>query len=404
MMEGLKADVVDSNASFLNVPEHWEVRESAPHHLQFAHFRPRKIIYFDPEYNCLREYRSRQHRKNRGMTVTALEPDKTLVLPSLPTILKLDFTNISWHVAFWFTLGSIAWIINGHFSLWQVPNAAKNKNIVGYSALAGGLLFWLGAYCAILESLNESDDLSNVTNVSNVMEDEYGHPGHVRRYLLYRMRSMESKPTAAVGLDGGQEAQSKKRSRHKWRWWGYEPTSIGYLASTIQFCGATFFTISVISGVPGVIRKYQWQLQQAFQWTPQVVGALCFIISSVLMMLEEQETWYLPALDRIGWHAATWNLVGSIGFLLSPSFAYLANWKGEGVVCCQFWGTGFNTYYGSWAFLVGSVLMLIEAQNQQPSASFGRIIERGALWLVYSISSVMPAKRQVSALKRAWHP
>ena len=109
-----------------------------------------------------------------------------------------------------------------------------------------------------------------------------------------------------------------------WKWWGYIP-SIGFIAAFLQFIGATFFAIAVICGVPGVIGATEWQLQQAFIWTMQCAGSVFFVISSWMMMVEEQENWYMPALGRIGWHASFWNLIGSIGFLLSAIFGYLAN-------------------------------------------------------------------------------
>lgn len=99
-----------------------------------------------------------------------------------------------------------------------------------------------------------------------------------------------------------------------------------------------------------------------------------------MLILEEQRKWYVPSLNRIGWHAAFWNLIGSIGFLLSGSFGYLDNWRGNGTVCCFFWGVAFNLYYGSYAFFVSSALMLIEAQNKE-LISFDKHVARLYSWI-----------------------
>ena len=37
-----------------------------------------------------------------------------------------------------------------------------------------------------------------------------------------------------------------------------------------------------------------------------------------MLMLEEQHKWYLPAIDRIGWHSAAWNTLGVLVSFLVP--------------------------------------------------------------------------------------
>lgn len=36
-------------------------------------------------------------------------------------------------------------------------------------------------------------------------------------------------------------------------------------------------------------------------WTPQVIGGTGFIVASILLMLEEQKSWWKLAPLRIGW-------------------------------------------------------------------------------------------------------
>lgn len=48
---------------------------------------------------------------------------------------------------------SVCWVINGQYAMWPVSDSAQNTNIEGYTALVGGLLFWIGAYLAILEGV-----------------------------------------------------------------------------------------------------------------------------------------------------------------------------------------------------------------------------------------------------------
>ncbi len=66
---------------------------------------------------------------------------------------------------------------------------------------------------------------------------------------------------------------------------------------------------------------------------------------------------------------------------MSAIFGYLANWKGNGTVCCQYWGTVFNAYYGNWAFMVGSAILLVEVENKDP-ASITDYLAAGWSWVI----------------------
>jgi hypothetical protein len=51
-------------------------------------------------------------------------PPPLYLLPIWPTY---DFKDISYWVAFIFTLGCVAWVINGHYALWPLGAAAPSK-------------------------------------------------------------------------------------------------------------------------------------------------------------------------------------------------------------------------------------------------------------------------------------
>lgn len=383
-----------------------------------AHLKPRRQVFFDEPNHAYIVEHSRPHRKNR---FSEYLPDEShwqqfVVVPKWPQVLRLDFGNISWHVAVYFTLGSIAWVINGQYFMFPVAGDADlqvNINLTGYSALVGGLLFWVGAYLSIVEALNEKETMYFGVELRHVLDRLEEEPRDVRKFVENKIRMIEEdisregqgsgghlgachldyvvnkdKKNADAGIvasttdrsDSVLAKQEKPLQPLSWRWWGTETTSIGWWASIIQYFGASAFTIAVIAGTPGVLSSTQWQLQTALIWTMQVVGSIGFIISSGMLMLEEQREWYIPALDRIGWHSAVWNVIGSIGFFLSAVFGYLANWGGKGEICCQFWGTAFNTYYGSWAFLISSILLLIEVETKEPTR-FDHLVARAAAWV-----------------------
>jgi len=341
---------------------------------------PRKVVFYDESCDGYFTYHSRGHRKHRLMEFTPKDEQQVQFVPHAPRFFSLQWSNISWHVAVLFSLGSICWIVNGQYALTQ-SSSSNIINAEGYSALIGGLLFWAGAYFAVLEALNVSKNLNFGVAVHELVHDlEKRDSKHsYKHYHMDRLKKMHKNPdnlrfqhmkSFKVTLcDYETDAGNAKETSvlpATWKWWGYIP-SIGFIAAFLQFIGATFFAIAVICGVPGVIGATEWQLQQAFIWTMQCAGSVFFVISSWMMMVEEQENWYMPALGRIGWHASFWNLIGSIGFLLSAIFGYLANWKGNGTVCCQLWGTAFNTYYGSWAFMIASALLYYEVLNPEPT-------------------------------------
>lgn len=91
-------------------------------------------------------------------------------------------------------------------------------------------------------------------------------------------------------------------------------------------------------------------------------------------MLETQENWYRPALRSLGWHVgckspppclrtpaltrAVWNLVGALGFTLSGACGFAA--AGSTQAAYQ---SALSTFWGGWAFLLGSVVQWYESVN-----------------------------------------
>jgi hypothetical protein len=94
-------------------------------------------------------------------------------------------------------------------------------------------------------------------------------------------------------------------------------------------------------------------------WTPQVLGGLGFIISGTLFMLETQTKWWKPAPKTLGWWIGLWNLIGGVGFTICPAFGYDQSSWAQYQAC-------LSTFWGSWAFLVGSVVQWYESLEKFP--------------------------------------
>ena len=96
-----------------------------------------------------------------------------------------------------------------------------------------------------------------------------------------------------------------------------------------------------------------------FYWTPQVIGGLGFIISGTLFMLETQSKWWKPAPRTLGWWIGAWNLIGGVGFTICPAFGYDTSSWAQYQAC-------LSTFWGSWAFLIGSVVQWYESLEKFP--------------------------------------
>ncbi|KAI0696618.1 hypothetical protein BC835DRAFT_1414167 [Cytidiella melzeri] len=266
--------------------------------------------------------------------------------------------QLTWDVSFWaavmFVLGSAAWICNGHllYTPLSPTPSPDHATAAAWLAFAGGSLFALGAYLAYVEALNA---------------------GHEQMFVELRRRA-----AAATATDGDKESASRNASDEhltkkddgkpfKFRWIGTgSPRDIGYLASAIQLFAASIFWVSTVTGLPNVLPTLAtaWPPHATtiiFFWTPQVIGGAGFIVASVLLMLEEQKKWWRIEPLRIGWQVGVWNLIGAIGFMLCGGLGYgstastKVNYQS---VMCTFWG--------SWAFMIGSVAQLWEVIWREP--------------------------------------
>lgn len=76
-------------------------------------------------------------------------------------------------------------------------------------------------------------------------------------------------------------------------------------------------------------------------------------------MIEVQQKWYLPAPHRLGWHIGLWNLIGALGFTLCGALGFST---GSG----EIYEASLATFWGSWAFLIGSVIQWFESLDKHP--------------------------------------
>lgn len=336
-------------------------------------------------------WRSRDNRKGRHPLVVKKDVAENAITPrrtSQPskvfkTIVKM-FTyypvwDISWLVAYIFTWGSIVWCINGFFSF--LPYIRPSSNFkgevldgAGITAFIGAVLFFeIGSILLMLEAVNENRAGCFGWAVEKLIEEgsdqEKLHvrmsPGDCSHHHRNKRNLVGN--SASVQPEGILKTETERNSSRTWQWFPTWSTlrshylhELGFLASFSQFCGATVFSIAGFTALPGIIDNMSQPLTDGIYWAPQIVGGTGFIISGTLYMLETQKNWYTPSFSLLGWHVAFWNLIGGIGFTLCGALGPAAvNHGAQYQAACA-------TFWGSFAFLIGSLLQLYESLQKNP--------------------------------------
>ncbi|KAH6611445.1 hypothetical protein Trco_001465 [Trichoderma cornu-damae] len=352
-----------------------------------------------PAKNVRFLWRSRDNRKGRHpllvqeplpgedapfMTPRPTSHPKEIMKAVIKTLTHYPIWDISWLVAFIFTWGSVVWVLNSFF-VW-LPLVAPSTEFDGETYYGGGvtafigaiLFFELGSILLIFEAINANNTGCFGWAVEQLVDSEGGGHAKLRvvanhhrcRHHHQNRRNFVGKPSAAALAEARPAPKSGNGvdGEKQWQWfpsWHDLRThylhELGFLAGSAQLFGATVFGVSGFTALPGINNNLtpQWRLDVAY-WIPQVVGGSGFIVSSTLYMLETQQKWWKPAPHLLGWHVAFWNLVGAFGFTLCGALGLAYNNSGA-----QF-QAGLATFWGSWAFLIGSYLQLYESLNKHP--------------------------------------
>jgi hypothetical protein len=299
-----------------------QIRLFHPTHSRFQHKEHKDLAL---------KWSARNHRKGRqSIIITVPKEDhakrtkKEKLRTSLPSLKHLiQPLNISWWVAMFFTVGSVAWVVNGFFVFLPFINSNVQAHIVPavWTAFAGGTLFEFGAILAVFEALHSQGE-----------KVDFDYKPTKRRIYRLKLR---------LNL-----------------------RDLGTIAAFVQLAAASIFWISTIAGlVPAVIENPLGGLAIGLFWTEQVVGGSGFAISSLIIMYETQKKWWMIInLRALGWHVGFWNLVGAVGFLLCGALGY-----SSGINYGTAYQSGCSTFWGSWAFLIGSVIQLYEAIDRNPT-------------------------------------
>lgn len=280
--------------------------------------------------------------------------------------------DISFDIAYIFTIGSVVWVINAFFVFLPLvlPSTEFGTEELyggGITAFIGATIFEVGSFLLMAEAINENRTgcfgwavehaLSHKEEGSGVgLQPSKSHCSH---------HHLNKRNLVGAGHHNASKHASEADGQ-SWVWWPSNEElrthyihSLGFLACLSQLIGASIFWISGLTALPGIYDRMSRPITIIFYWTAQVLGGSGFIISGTLFMLETQSKWWKPAFKTLGWWIGFWNLIGGIGFTMCPAFGYDQESWAQYQAC-------LSTFWGSWAFLIGSVIQWYESLEKFP--------------------------------------
>ena len=228
--------------------------------------------------------------------------------------------RLGWWVAVLFGIGSSLFMLGGVAASWpqRVPTALGETQVLNTIFVVGAIFFTSAAWLQWLEALN----------------------GDVA------------------------DALSEGATR-SWRWFGWCPRNLGYLASAVQLVGTLMFNFNTIDAT---FAGLSWKGEDLLIWTPNMIGCACFLVASYLAYVEVSQSTLSLELRSLSWWIAIVNLLGSVAFQVSALYSFAGP---EAASANSLFFASFYTAVGGLCFLVGSYLMIPELfdEDEQPASA-----------------------------------
>ncbi len=251
-------------------------------------------------------WRSRDHRKRRAAPAAAAAGR---------TGVGWRPDRLAWWIGVLFAIGSLCFVLAALASQW----ASSPRPAVGVTFFVGSIFFTGAAYLQYWEVVN-----------------------------------VEHAPT---GRPGGPPLRRRPRPV------SWEPGRIDWLSALIQLVGTVFFNVSTFEAMKRGLTTKQSDLRV---WTPDVLGSICFLLSTKLAYAEVCHRWICFRDRRLSWWIVALNLGGSLFFGISALAALVAPSTNEPVAAHL---ANATTALGALGFLVASVLLLPEAGRTAVAAA-----------------------------------
>lgn len=300
--------------------------------------------------------------------------------------------DISWWIGIVFSLGSTCSVVAGVLQWLPIafPDGGYTYNstvIAGIISFIRGMLFALGGLLLVVEAVNANqtdcfgwamkealnDDKENIELQSSDEEQGNYHnslqqtssgfqpdrcncthihnPDRMKHLIIHTAQfKVEARPTAAS----------------PWKWW---PTwrdlkyhylrEIGFNANLILCIGTLIFWVTNLLTLPGIYDNLPQGVLYGLYYPTFLVGSLCFLIASILYILETQRNWWIPQPQMVGWWVGVTNLVGSVGWIWASVLGYgQPSWCEYQSMLALVWAPA--------VYLIGSLLMVYESVEKWP--------------------------------------
>lgn len=341
---------------------------SYPHHIRWKRKDIDGVVF---------EFNSRRNRKGRFMDpkvhnekIDGPKPEmekgtSTNVASPSMRLWGFKLRNVSWWLAFFFMAGSFMWMLNGCYGLgWFSTNQKWGGPITGYF---GGALFVAGAYFGVLEVLNSPHKV--YTGYDIIYDNENGKkvrwlkPVNTPYPPLLPFLCIEKLESPAK--DEHHEVvrcSDEHCNRRRFRWFGVEEHSPAFVAAMLNMIGATLYCVPAILDTPTFFDSVYYLAY----WVPQIISSVLFALASCIYMAESSGTRYGPRFFDLGYESGLWNLIGSLGFLLSAIFGILQSDSPN----IEKYGVSLSGFLGSTGFFIGSYFSMLECLNQHSISVF----------------------------------
>ena len=138
-------------------------------------------------------------------------------------------------------------------------------------------------------------------------------------------------------------------------WW--QPRSSDWWADGVQLVGTLAFNVTTTAAL---VENWTVRQQNVRVWGPDVVGSVCFLVSSGIAMSAAAAVGRRFRADDTAWWVAVFNLAGSVAFGLSALGAFVLPSTGS-LAAPRLDALG--TSVGGVCFLVASVLLVPQAKE-----------------------------------------
>ena len=305
--------------------------------------------------------------------------------------MRTSVRDVSFLVAIVFTSGCAVLVLNACLSFVPfVSTTIKLPMSVIYlegllSVMSCGL-FLIGSVIAYLEAVNANrggflgwrlkrnsygespESIAEKGTDTHVITDEQYPPSHIdQTNLVGRPRGSTMTGDVKFIVEETDEKNSTNddyttTEKEAWRWFPtahelqtYRIFAIRFFANAIFLCSSIVYFSTSVASLISIFCTVQ-----IAPWIryPQLVAAVGFAVGSGLLVMINQTNWWRPSLGSLRWHINFLNLVGSAGFIFCAIFGLVQNvyWAQYQFGCSYLWG--------SWAFLIGSMVQWYESLDK----------------------------------------